>query len=58
MTNRFTSNTNNSLTLTFFGNILNKNVVDNFVNIPESIITLNSEFVYDIYAQNTELDIN
>jgi hypothetical protein len=58
ITNRFTSNTNNSLILMFSGNIVNNKVVYNFLMFPESIRTLNSEFVCEIYAQNIELGRN
>jgi hypothetical protein len=40
----------------FSGNIVNNKVVDNFLSFPESIRTRNSEFVCEIYTQNTELD--
>jgi hypothetical protein len=58
ITNRFTSNTNNFLILTFSGNLVNKKNVDNFLSFPGSTRILNSESVCEIYAQNNELDRN
>jgi hypothetical protein len=58
ITNRFTSNTSNSLILTISGNLVNENVLYNSLSFPESTGTLISEFVCEIYAQNTELDRN
>jgi hypothetical protein len=56
--NRFSSNTNNSLIMTFSGKLVNTKVVDNFLSFPESIRKLNSGFVCEIYVQNTKLNIN
>jgi hypothetical protein len=44
--------------LTFSGNIINKNIVDNFLSFPECTRTINYEFVCEIYAQNTKLNRN
>jgi hypothetical protein len=41
ITNRFTSNTDNSLILMFYGNLINKNTVDNFLSFLESKRTKN-----------------
>jgi hypothetical protein len=40
----------------FSRNLINKKVVDNFLGFLESTRILNSEFVYTMYAQNTELN--
>jgi hypothetical protein len=58
ISNIFNSNTNNSLIMMFSRTLVNKKVVDNFLSFPESIRTLNFEFVCKMYAQNTELDRN
>jgi hypothetical protein len=50
ITNRFTSNTDNSLIVTFSGTLVNKKVVDDFLRFLESTITLNSEFICEIYV--------
>jgi hypothetical protein len=42
----------------FSRNLVNKKVVDNFLSFPENTSTLNSKFLCEIYAQNTELDRN
>jgi hypothetical protein len=42
----------------FSGKLVNKKTVDNFLRFLESTRTQNFEFVCEIYAQNTELDIN
>jgi hypothetical protein len=58
ISNRFKFNTNKSLIVTFSGKLVSTKVVDNFLSFPESTRTINSEFVCEIYAQNTELDKN
>jgi hypothetical protein len=40
----------------FSENFVNKKVVDNFITFPESTRTQASEFVWERYGQNTELD--
>jgi hypothetical protein len=56
--NRFNSNTNKFLIIMFSRILVNTKVADNFIRFPESIRRLNSEFICEIYAQNTELDRN
>jgi hypothetical protein len=58
ITNRFISNIDNSLIMTFSVNLINTKVVYTFLIFPESIRTLHFEFVCEIYAKNTELDKN
>jgi hypothetical protein len=55
---RFNSNINNSLIMMFSGKLVNTKVVDNFLRFPYSKRTLNSKYVCENYAQNTELDRN
>jgi hypothetical protein len=58
ITNKFTSNIDNPLIITFSGNIVIKKVVDNFVTFPKNRRTLNFELLCEIYAQNTKLERN
>jgi hypothetical protein len=46
--NRFNSNTNNSLIMTFSGKLVNTKVVDNFLSFPESTRTPNMRFMLKI----------
>jgi hypothetical protein len=42
----------------FYGNLVNKKDVDNFLMFLESTRTLNSKSVCEIYAKNTKLGRN
>jgi hypothetical protein len=54
ITNIFTYKTDSSSIMT--RKLVNKKVVDSFLSFSQSTRTQNSEFVCEIYAQNTNLD--
>lgn len=55
ITKRFISNTDNTLILTIFGNLVIQKVIDGYLRFLKSKRTSKSQFVCDIYDQNTEL---